>query len=316
MVSVVIPSYRRPQLVQRAVESVLRQTWRDIEVIVVVDGDNPETQQALALIEDPRLRVKTLAKSIGCAGARNAGVAEARGSWIAFLDDDDEWFPTKLASQMRTAEQYPCAHPIVSCRLIARSEEGDSVWPRRTPAPGEPISEYLFCQNGLRGGDGLVLPSTVLTTKELLLQIPFNADLPRHNDVDWLLRAALVEGVKIVFVPDAEPLIVWHIDSNRLRISSSSDWRYSLGWIERSRSQVTPRAYASFLLIWVSGTAARGKSWKPFWILPWKALAKGQPGLMDFLAHFVIWLVPSKLRRTISVFVDPIKTKRAQTLRF
>jgi glycosyltransferase involved in cell wall biosynthesis len=315
LVSVVIPSYRRPQLVLRAVQSVLSQTLRDIEVIVVVDGDDPQALQALASIDDPRFRVKSLTRSIGAAGARNVGVNEARGHWIAFLDDDDEWLPHKVERQLQTAERCPSSQPIVSCRFLAHSEEGDSVWPRRTPARGEPISEYLFCQNGIRGGDGMVLPSTVLTTRELLLRVPFRADLPRHNDIDWVLRAAAVAGVEIVFVPDLEPMAIWHIESHRTRISSSSDWRYSLGWIDQNRSLVTPRAYASFLLIWVSGTAARGRNWKAFWILPWDALAKGKPRAIDFLAHLVIWLVPSKLRRSISVMVDPVKTKRAQTLR-
>ncbi len=121
----------------------------------------------------------------------------------------------------------------------------------------EPISEYLFCQSGLRGGDGLVLPSTVLTTKDLLLQVPFRADLPRHNDVDWLLRATAVEGAKVLFVSDPEPLVIWNIETNRPRISNTGDWRYSLGWMQENRRLVTPVAYASFLLIWASSTAAR-----------------------------------------------------------
>jgi glycosyltransferase involved in cell wall biosynthesis len=312
LVSVIIPTIHRAQLVLRALEGVFGQTMREIEAIVVVDGHDSETLQALGSIDDPRLRVKALPTGVGCAGARNAGVVEARGRWIAFLDDDDEWFPRKLEIQLQTAEQCPYPHPIVSCRLIARSEEGDLVWPRRTPAIDEPISEYLFCQRGVRGGDGLVLPSTVLTTKDLMLRVPFRADLPRHNDVDWLLRATAIEGVRVVFVADPEPLGIWHMDTNRPRISNTSDWRYSLGWIEANRGLVTPRAYASFLMIWASSTAARGKDWKAFWLLPWKACAKGQPRAIDFLAHFLIWLVPRKIRSKVSVLLDAIQRKTAR----
>jgi glycosyltransferase involved in cell wall biosynthesis len=312
LVSVIIPTIHRAQLVLRALEGVFGQTMREIEAIVVVDGHDSETLQALGSIDDPRLRVKALPTGVGCAGARNAGVVEARGRWIAFLDDDDEWFPRKLEIQLQTAEQCPYPHPIVSCRLIARSEEGDLVWPRRTPAIDEPISEYLFCQRGVRGGDGLVLPSTVLTTKDLMLRVPFRADLPRHNDVDWLLRATAIEGVRVVVVADPEPLGIWHMDTNRPRISNTSDWRYSLGWIEANRGLVTPRAYASFLMIWASSTAARGKDWKAFWLLPWKACAKGQPRAIDFLAHFLIWLVPRKIRSKVSVLLDAIQRKTAR----
>jgi len=310
-VTVIIPTIHRPQLVLRALEGVLRQTMREIEAIVVVDGHDPETLQALDSIDDPRLRVKVLSTGVGSAGARNEGVGEARGRWIAFLDDDDEWSPRKLEIQLQTAEQCPYPHPIVSCRLTARSEEGDLSWPRRTPAMDEPISEYLFCQRGVRGGEGLVLPSTVLTTKDLMLRVPFRADLPRHNDVDWLLRATAVEGVRIVFVANPEPLVIWHIETNRPRISNTSDWRYSLGWIEANRGLATPRAYASFLMIWASSTAARGRCWKAFWLLPWKAFANGKPRSIDFLAHFLIWLVPRKIRSSISVLMDATRRKTA-----
>jgi glycosyltransferase involved in cell wall biosynthesis len=309
LVSVIVPTFHRPQLVLRAVQSVLCQTLRELELIVVVDGDDHETREALGSIADPRLRVKALPERIGSAGARNVGVGEARCRWIAFLDDDDEWLPRKLELQLETAEHCSSSRPIVSCRLIARSEEGDLIWPRRNPAVGEPISEYLFCQHGLRGGEGLVLPSTVLTTKELLLQVPFRADLPRHNDVDWLLRATGVTGASVVFVSEMDPQAVWHIETNRARISNTSDWRYSLGWIEESRALVSPRAYASFLLIWASSTAARGRHWKAFWLLPWKALRMGQPRAVDFLAHLTIWLIPLRVRSRISVFLDNRKQR-------
>jgi glycosyltransferase involved in cell wall biosynthesis len=309
LVSVIIPTNRRPRLVLRALEGVLRQSLRALEAIVVVDGPDPETMENLGSIDDPRLRVRVLSTAAGGAGARNAGVDEATGRWIAFLDDDDEWFPRKLEIQVRTAEQCPYAHPIVSCRLIARSEEGDLVWPRRTPAVDEPISEYLFCQSGARGGEGLVLPSTVLTTRNLLLRVPFRSDLPRHNDVDWLLRATAVESVAVVFVPDREPLAIWHIEGNRPRISNTADWQYSLGWMKANRGMVTPRAYASFLMIWASSTAARGRHWRAFWMLPWEAFANGRPRSIDFLAHFLIWLVPPKVRSKISVSLDTIRRK-------
>jgi len=312
LVSVIIPTIHRPQLVLRALEGVFGQTMREIEAIVVVDGHDPETLQALGSIGDPRLRVKALPTGIGCSGARNAGVVEAQGRWIAFLDDDDEWFPRKLEIQLQTAEQCPYPHPIVSCRLIARSEEGDLIWPRRTPAIDEPTSEYLFCQRGVRGGDGLVLPSTVLTTRDLMLRVPFRADLPRHNDVDWLLRATAIEGVRVVFVADPEPLAIWHIEANRARISNTADWRYSLSWIKENRGLVTPRAYASFVMIWASSTAARGRCWRAFWLLPCEAFANGQPRFIDFLAHLLIWFAPRKLRCSISVFLDAIQRKTAR----
>jgi glycosyltransferase involved in cell wall biosynthesis len=301
LISVIIPTFHRSDLLPRAVRSVLNQTFREIEVIVVVDGEDPETMQAVRSLSDPRLRAVTLTPPGGCSAARNAGVHEARGDWIAFLDDDDEWFPRKLEIQIQTAMECRDDFPIVACRLIARSEQGDLIWPLRTFADGQPISDYLFCQSGIRGGEGLILPSAILTRKELLTRVPFRADLPRHNDIDWLLRASRVEGAQVTFVPDAQPLAIWNMETNRPRISNTSDWRYSLDWIRRNRALVTPRAYASFVLIWASSTAARGHCWSAFWMLPREAFALGQPRAVDFLAHLIIWLVPPKLRSAFSV---------------
>src|SRR5579859_2653801 len=96
VVSVIIPTVRRPTLLARAADSVLTQTMRDLELIVIVDGPDDATVASLATIRDDRLRVIQIPSSIGPGNARNAGAATARAPWIAFLDDDDEWLPQKL----------------------------------------------------------------------------------------------------------------------------------------------------------------------------------------------------------------------------
>src|ERR1700744_4710601 len=95
-VSAVIPTRNRPGLVCRAVESVLKQTIADLEVVVVVDGPDAATALALQEFHDPRIRCIELQQNVGGSEARNVGIREAQGTWIALLDDDDEWLPTKL----------------------------------------------------------------------------------------------------------------------------------------------------------------------------------------------------------------------------
>jgi glycosyltransferase involved in cell wall biosynthesis len=99
LVSAVIPTRGRPEFLLRAVRSVLGQTLRKIEAVVVIDGQDPATERAVKMLarEDGRVRVIALPTSIGGSAARNRGVDEASGEWIAFLDDDDEWMPGKLA---------------------------------------------------------------------------------------------------------------------------------------------------------------------------------------------------------------------------
>ena len=140
LVSAIIPTRDRPALLACAMRSAMRQTWPNLELIVVVDGPDPATAAYLETCNDPRLRVVFLDEQRGGSDARNAGVRAACGEWIAFLDDDDEWLPEKLAHQMRAAHAMPDWFPVVSCRLIAQSPTTSRVLPvttyeNRNPSP-------------------------------------------------------------------------------------------------------------------------------------------------------------------------------------
>jgi glycosyltransferase involved in cell wall biosynthesis len=308
LVSVVIPTKNRPQLVVRAVQSVLAQTLEAIETIVVIDGPDKTTEQNLRQLDDPRVRMILSPISLGAGSARNAGVHQARADWVAFLDDDDEWLPQKLEVQFQAAQESTHPYPVIACRVIARSENVDLVWPYRLPKPGEILSEYLFCQSSLFGGEGLVIPSMILTKKELLERVPFTSGLQRHQDIDWLLRASGMKGVHVEFVSTLAPLAVWNIEENRRRLSNTADWSWSLSWGQANRSLFTPRAYASFVLTWVSLTAARERNWKAFYLLISEAHRRGKLSLNDLLAHLIIWLIPQKVRRRLT----PLFRKRDQ----
>ncbi len=108
-VSVIIPTYNRAALVAEAVASVLAQTWRDFEVLVVDDGSTDGTIEALAPYAS-RLRLLRRESRGGVSAARNTGIKAARGEWLAFLDSDDLWLPEKLSRQMA----YLAAHPDLS----------------------------------------------------------------------------------------------------------------------------------------------------------------------------------------------------------
>lgn len=153
-VSVIIPTRNRASLVSVAVESVLQQTWTSLEVIVVIDGPDSDTEAVLELISDSRLQVITLPSSGGASRARNRGVQAARGEWVAFLDDDDEWYPRKLETQLLLVQTLTCRYPIAACRMTIKTPRGEFVVPRRFPKLGEPISNYLFLRPDFIQGDG------------------------------------------------------------------------------------------------------------------------------------------------------------------
>lgn len=264
LVTAIIPTRNRPDLLLRAVSSVLAQTLVQLEVVIVIDGADPETSRKFENIDDTRVRVLQLSVAKGGAGARNYGVSQAQGDWIAFLDDDDEWLPTKLEEQVQLARQCDAEWPIISSALIARTPKGEFTYPRRFPSPNEPLSEYLLARNSFTFGEGLIQTSTILAKKKLLQNFPFKEDLPKHQDWDWLLQVHQLPNVKISFVE--HPLVVWYVWEMRSTISSRSQWDKSLLWIQNSKHLVTPRAYAAFVMVEIGAQAAKSYEWKAFFI--------------------------------------------------
>jgi len=105
--SVVIPVHRSPHRAIDAVKSVLSQTLRDLEVVIVDDGARTVVEEVIENISDPRVRVIHHSSSRGAAAARNSGVIAARAEVVAFLDSDDEWLPGMAESQLRALESAP-----------------------------------------------------------------------------------------------------------------------------------------------------------------------------------------------------------------
>ncbi|MDJ0696980.1 glycosyltransferase family 2 protein [Mastigocoleus sp. MO_188.B34] len=296
LVSVVIPTYKRPQLVKRAVESALSQTLDQIEVIVVMDGPDEETSKVLGNIEDTRLKVIELPTNQGSRAARNAGVRAAIAKWIALLDDDDEWLFNKLELQLEAGQNSQYELPVITSFITVRTPKRDGIWPRRIPEENEPLSEYLFVRNTGFQGEGLIHTSTIFTTKELLNKVPFNTDIQRHDDWDWLLRVITQKGVGVEFVQQV--LSIWHLEEARPSLSKSSKWQFSLNWIrdKLDLGLVTPRAYSSFILTEVSARAASSGNIRVFWILLVEAIKRGKPESKDILLCIGMWIIPPKVR--------------------
>src|SRR5882762_9310551 len=185
-VSAIIATRLRPKLVLRAIDSVLQQTFADLELIVVVDGPDPETESALSSVQDSRLRLIVNSKNLGCAGSRMVGVDAAAGEWVAFLDDDDEWLPTKLERQVEEASRV--APPdrsrlIVICLLHIVSPFGDCVRPKRPYENSQPFDVWLFDRTRFRNGS-VFQASSVFISTELARSLKFRQSAA-HEDWDF-----------------------------------------------------------------------------------------------------------------------------------
>ena len=299
IISTVIPTRNRPELVSKAVKSALSQTIQSIEVIVVIDGPDEATTNELDRITDPRLRVITLPVNLGVANARNVGVAAATGTWIAFLDDDDEWLPQKLELQLELAYRSSYTLPIISSRFFAQTSDGEVIWPRRLPFPSESIDEYLFVRNSLFRGEALIVTSTLLIKKELLERVPFNKDLSRHEDWDWLIRVGVLPGVGIEFVPEPTAIVNAMYTGKRKSLSNTNDWQFTLNWIRSVRHLVTPGAYSSCIATTVSLQAVSQGDFRSFIPLLWEAMRLGKPRPLDIYLYLVMWLIPQNFRQKI-----------------
>lgn len=307
-VSVVIPTLNRPQIVTKAVRSALAQTLNSIEVIVVVDGPDEQTVTELKKIDDPRLKVKSLPKNVGCADSRNAGVLESKGTWIAFLDDDDEWIVQKLELQLAAAERSLSSYPIIASRYLDKATNRELFLPKRLPSIGENISEFLFVRKSLFERAELIQTSTFFTSRELLLKIPLTQGLRKHVDWDWLIRASNSDGVAVEVLP--EVLAIRFCDSERERISSNYNWQFGREWIRSIKSEVTPQAYAGFFLRVLTLQASLNKDWQAFFPLLSEGIQDGNPRLIDLVSFIFVWFFPINIRHKVrSLMVRKVKSE-------
>ncbi len=323
-VSVVIPTRNRPDMVLAAVRSVLVQSQPPGEVIVVIDGpenraeDSGTTEAMLARLDAAvlgpvKLHVLALPASVGGGEARNTGVRAASGAWIAFLDDDDLWMPEKLSAQLLFLEaaqndQASGREWVLSCPVLAKGPHTEEVWPRVPYAPGQPMAEYLFCRHGWRYGSALLQTSTLLAPRALLLRLPFTPGLRKHQDWDWLLRAADDPAVAIHSVGKA-PLVVFHVEGNRASVGRAPDWRHSVDWATTRRQYFSARALTAFLVT-ECAAQAQADTWRGRFALLRIMLRLGMPGDRRLLHLLVFLLVPQRLRRLVRDSLPTAKGNR------
>lgn len=202
LVSAIIPTHNRAEMLARAIRSVQSQTYPHLEIIVVDDASQDNTREVAESFSDPRIRYIRHDTNRGGSAARNTGIRVATGEFIAFLDDDDEWEPEKTEEQLKVLQDYAAA--ACTCEPIT-----DNV----VKSDSHIAVEHESLRRGdfkfTSGGTG-----SLMANANVLKEIMFDESLPRNQDWDLFIRIALKHRI-------------WHLSKPLLRPDSGTHRRIS-----------------------------------------------------------------------------------------
>jgi glycosyltransferase involved in cell wall biosynthesis len=240
LISVVIPTFNRAELLKRSLKSVLSQTYSNIEVIVVDDNSSDSTVETIKGISDPRVRYIRHEERKGGASARNSGILASKGEFISFLDSDDTWVPKKLESQLNFFHQNKCTNDcILFAKVIMNTGAAKIILPySNTYDSGQDISDYIFIH------DGLIHTIVLFMKTELARKIMFKEDLKKHQDYDFVLRAF---NMGAGFLLQNEILAEWHVEDRSDRMGKKVEYDLSYSWLKSNKHLFSNKAYKGFI---------------------------------------------------------------------
>ena len=217
MISVIIPSYNRANIIERSAKSVLNQTYKDIELIIVDDCSSDNTEEVVAEFAkyDSRVRYIRHEKNQGACVARNTGIDAAKGEYIAFQDSDDLWYPEKLEKQMAALESTGAEILFCKYKQILGGKFD------RT-GPGQYEEGFLNPVEDVFG----IGTQTLIAKRYVFEEFRFDSALPRFQDLELLIR--VTEKYKLYCMDT--PLVEYYMD-NADSISRKPERIYTAGVI-------------------------------------------------------------------------------------
>lgn len=212
-VSIIIPTYNRANTLNRSVKSVLNQTYENIEIIIVDDCSNDNTEQMVKNWKIDKVKYYKLEKNLGACVARNKGIELATGDYIAFQDSDDEWLPEKLQKQIEKLEMTNTLVTFCALNFINIDKSNITKIPSKDVSSITNMAEELLYEN-------FISTQTILGKKEVFKDIIFDEKLPRFQDWDIAIR--LAKKYKISYID--EPLVNLYLQKDSITKSNKKGY--------------------------------------------------------------------------------------------
>lgn len=296
-VSVVIPSYRRHEEVIRAVRSALSQTLPPTEVIVVNDGPDQVKAQLLQDLQDARVKYVEAPRRGRASATRNFGISEARGQWIALLDDDDVWLPNKLEAQFATlAAAGQCEAILGGVEEVVETSGRTHLRPAAANSAPVAVDVFLF------GGTGGLNTSTLLAPRQSFIETPLDESLKRHEDWQWLLDV----GQRLPLLICSEVVCRRWLRPGE-GLSRPGGFAFTRAWYERNRAVLSAEARSGFTSSVLSSKAAYDGDWLS---VPWllrEAFSSGRMTPRRLAKLIQPWILPLSVRRQLKFWLGDFR---------
>ncbi len=219
LVSVVIPCYNRSAIIERTIQSVINQTEKNFEIIIVDDCSDDIEKLRSILLNYNNHNIRLIEHSVNQHGgaARNTGILAAKGTYTALLDSDDVWMPEKL-----TLAIEQCKHK--KDVIYSQVDGFNYIFPLKKKHSSEPVSDYLICHGGGMQSSTLVLHTSFAQA------VLFNPKLTRFQDLDFAIRLEQ-QDANFHFIDQV--LVKMHDDGDT-RITKGTDYHPALYWLNNA----------------------------------------------------------------------------------
>ena len=212
-ISVIIPTYNRGNIIENSITSILNQTYKNWEVLIIDDGSTDNTKEVIDKFEDKRIKYIKIKKNLGSPNARNIGIGKATGKFISFQDSDDIFYPNKLELQLNNMINQKSHLDFCKIKVIFSNSLQYIVpyeYQEKNIILGNIFSELI--NNG-----NFISTQSILVRKRIIKKYFFDINMPRLQDYELILR--MIQNPKIKISYTRKVLVELHIQKDSIQNS-------------------------------------------------------------------------------------------------